>query len=619
MGNHAAVCECRRRRFCCTSVSRVEAGRKEAYRVRTIRITIAALMLAVVVSAAEVMDIAEVVPGSAGVCITEMDGGEVVEIPLTVIGTVGPWSAEGEIVLVRLEDERFRHTGIIAGMSGSPVYVDGQLLGALAFGWTFSKEPIGGVTPFRRMTSLADSGAGPAPAVSGRPSLAEMLEARRDNDLGELLTGWLLPERTEEPAALPVAVTGAAGWDTPDGSWLAESWRRLGWVSVPGGGGATAAGELEPGAMVAAVLVDGDAVLAAGGTVTEIRGDEVWAFGHPFLNGGGTRLPMARAKVVAVLPSQLRSFKFFSVGETIGSFSVDRSHGIWGRLGEAPPMVPVTVNVDGRRYEYRSVRNPALMPFLIANVAQTSHASRGRAFGDQTLALRLELRYEGQEPLVYTETIASADAPARAWALTAALVAYTENSSFDAPALEAVAIDVATLEHLSGLRLVDAVPQRRVVRPGEELSVRLRLRPYRDADLVARDLVIEVPAGTPEGRLDLVVADGAAWTLYDLGMRPYVPASFADEVRLINDLRPSTSLIMALERRQGGVALDGGSVVMPPGLVVQLQSGLGSELSTTSYAVVESVEEAMTAPVSGAVRIELQVRAEEPLERSEVR
>ncbi|MEE4273776.1 MAG: hypothetical protein V2I67_19020 [Thermoanaerobaculales bacterium] len=581
--------------------------------------TIATLMLAAGVQAAEVMDMSSVIPGSQGVCITEMDGGEVVEIPLTVIGTVGPWSAEGEMILVRLENERFRHTGIIAGMSGSPVYVDGKLLGALAFGWSFAKEPIGGVTPFGRMMSLAEGDAGAPPVVSGRPSLVEMLEAGRDDGLGELLTGWLLPERTAEPAGLPLAVTGAAGRDAADGGWLAESWRRLGWVSVPGGGGAGARGELEPGAMVAAVLVDGDAVLAAGGTVTEVRGDEVWAFGHPFLGGGGSRLPMARANVVAVMPSQLSSFKFFSVGETIGSFSVDRSHGIWGRLGEAPPMVPVTVVVDDRRYDYRSIRNAALTPFLVAHVVQSSQSSRGRSFGDQTLALRVELNYRGQEPLVFSETIAAADAPARAWALVAALVAYTENSTFQAPELEAVQIDIATEERLAGLRLVDAVPLRRVVRPGEVLPVRLRLRPHRGADLITRELGIEVPAGTPEGRLDLVVADGAAWSLYDLGMRPFVPASFADEVGVINELQPSTSLIMALERRQIGVALDGGSVAMPPGLVVQLQGGLGSELATTAYAVVETVEEEMGAPVSGAVRIELQVRAEKPLERSEVR
>ncbi len=165
------------------------------------------LMLAVTAQAVEVIDPAEVAPGTAGICITEMDGGERVEIPLTVLGTVGPWSPEGEIVLVRLEDDRFRHTGIIAGMSGSPVYIGDRLLGALAFGWSFAKDPIGGVTPFSHMEGLAVGAPVAVAAVSGRPSMVEMITAGRDQRLGELLTEWLLPEKTGDLRGLPVAVT----------------------------------------------------------------------------------------------------------------------------------------------------------------------------------------------------------------------------------------------------------------------------------------------------------------------------------------------------------------------------------------------------------------------------
>jgi hypothetical protein len=577
------------------------------------------MMAAATASAVEVIGPSEVEPGTSGVCITEMDGGEVVEIPLTVIGTVGPWTPEGEMVLVRLEDERFRHTGIIAGMSGSPVYVDGRLLGALAFGWSFAKEPIGGVTPFVRMETLADDAAAPRPAAAGRPALATIMEARETDDLGELLTGWLLSETGSATRGLPVAVAASGGW-TPSGSdWLAESWRRLGWVSVPGGSAeGHSEGELRPGAMIAGVMVDGDAVLAAGGTVTEVRGDEVWAFGHPFLGFGGFRLPMARAHVVAVMPSQASSFKFFSVGDGIGSFVSDRSRGIWGRLGEEARMVPITVRVDGRQFDFRSIRHASLTPFLVAYVAQTSQASRGRLFGDQTIRTRIEIRYDGSAPVVYEDTLASGDAPAQLAAIAAALTAYLENSVFDVPELESVVIDLATEERLRGARLVDVIPHRKVVRPGEVLPVRLRFQPYR-GDEFTRELAIEVPTGLPDGRLDLVVADGASWSLYDLGMRPLRPASFDDEVRLINSLLPTTSVVMVFERQQPGVALPGGSIAMPPSLVVQLSGGLGSGLETTAYSVVGKNVERTETPVSGAERIELQVRAERPLGRPEVR
>jgi hypothetical protein len=571
---------------------------------------LALMLFAAAVQAFEVIEPSEVVPGSQGICITEMDGGERVEIPLTVIGTVGPSTPEGEIVLVRLEDERFRETGIIAGMSGSPVYVEGRLLGALAFGWSFSKEPIGGVTPFSRMESLAGEGSFEAGAGPGRPSLTEMMEAGRENTLGAVLADWLLPEGSSELHHLPLAVTSSGAWSPNGGDWLSESWRRLGWISVPGGSfDDTDGGNLAPGDMVAGVLVDGDAVLSAGGTVTEVRGDEVWAFGHPFLGGGGFQLPMARAKVVTVLPSQVSSFKFFSVGETVGSFFSDRSRGIWGRLGETAPMVPVTVNIDDRRFEFRSVRHPNLLPFTVAYLAQSSQAARGRLFGEQTIAFRIEMSYSGHDPVVYEEVLASGEAPAQAASIAAGLIAYLESSVFEVPHLDSITIDLKTDERLRGAELIDVIPQRRTVSPGEIVQVRLRFRPFRGEEFI-RELSIQVPPGIPDGRLDLVVADGASWSLYDLGMRPMMPGSFGDELGLVNSLLPSTTVVMVFERRQPGVALAGGSVTMPASVVVQLQGVLGPGLTTTSYAVVAKAEETMEMPVSGAERIELNVVSE---------
>jgi hypothetical protein len=575
----------------------------------TLNLVLFGVAAALAAGATEVVSPDQVVPGSMGVCVTEMDGGEIVEIPLTVIGTVGPWTPEGEIVLVRLDDDRFRDTGIIAGMSGSPVIVDGRLLGALAYGWSFAKEPIGGVTPFVRMESLADPVSGSTVAAgAGRPAMTDVLEASRNGRLGEVLVDWLLPESGAGLQHLPVAVTSTASGIPTAGGWLAESWRRLGWQSVPGGAGPGGdPGPLTPGAMVAGVLVDGDAVVAAGGTVTEVRGDQVWAFGHPFLGAGYVRLPMARARVVTVLPSQMSSFKFFTVGDVVGSFTSDRSHGIWGRLGATVPMVPVRVGVDGRSFSFRSLRHPNLTPVLVAYLAQASQAARGRLFGDQTVTMDIAVDYAGSEPARYRESFSSAEAPTQASALAAGVVAYLETSMFEVPDLESITLDITTGERTSGAQLVDVVPARRVVRPGEALPVRLRFRPFRGDEFI-RELKIVVPEGTPEGRIDLVAADGASWSLYDLGMRPRRSGSFADEVRLVNSLVSSSTVVLALERQEGGVALDGGTVTMPPGMVVQLQSGLGANLTTTSYAVSARVDEALGMALAGAVRIELQVR-----------
>jgi hypothetical protein len=556
--------------------------------------------------AVDSLDPAEATPGRTGVCITEMDGGERVEIPLTVLGTVGSGRPDGEIVLVRLDHPRMRETGIIAGMSGSPVYLDGKLLGALAYGWAFASEPIGGVTPFARMLEVQPSP--PAISVAPRPQLSEILAAAREGSLGELVVDWLLPESSDGTQALPLAV---AGWRTPsDRSWLAESGRRMGWVAAAGGGQSDfqAIGDVSPGSMVAAVMVDGDVTLAAGGTVTEVRDDRLWAFGHPSLGAGSTAMPLARAGVVAVLPNLMNSFKFFTVGEPIGAIVADRRDGILGHLGAEAPMVPISVTVNDHEYSYRSVRHPVLLPLLTGYLSQASQGVSGRSFGYQTVAVQVSVHYPGSQTATVSATVASPQASAEASAFATAVVAYLEGSTLEGPEIESIAISLETVEKLEAATILDIVPERRVVRPGEELAVHFRLRPHRGAE-VTHTLKVRIPEGMPEGRLDLVGADGAAWTAYDLQMRPLRPASFADEVRLVNSLDPSTSLVAVLERHDVGVAVAGGTVSAPPSVVIQMQSALGPNLDTVAYSVVAKAEATMPFPISGAQRIPLTVRA----------
>jgi len=566
------------------------------------------VVFAVSAAAVDHLSLSDATPGRTGVCITEMDGGERVEIPLTVLGTVGSGTPDGDIVLVRLEDPRFERTGIIAGMSGSPVYLDGRLLGALAFGWPFAKEPIGGVTPFERMLEVEPS---PAPtAAATRPPFGDIVAAVRTGSLGKMVVDWLQPEDVDRLQPLPLVVGGS--W-TPSGSgWLGESWRRLGWVGTPGGAAADGpgVGEISPGDMVAAVLVDGDVSIAAAGTVTEVRGDLLWAFGHPSLGAGAVIMPLARASVVAVMPSVMSSFKFFTVGEPIGALVADRAPGIVGRLGQEAPMVPVRVSVDGRTYSYRAVRHPTLLPLLAGYLSHASQSTFGRTFGNQTLSTRIEVQYPGQETARVSAVFAGIQAPAEAAAFATAVVGYFEGSSFAAPAIESVDISLVTSEDIRTATIIEIVPETRVVRPGQELEVRFRMRRHRGGEEI-RTVTLRIPDGIPDGRLDLVGADGAAWTAYDLQMRPFEPSSFADEVRLANSLIPGNTLVAALERQDLGMVVSGGSLSAPPSLVLQLRSALGPNLETTAYSVFAKAEVELPYRVIGAQRIPITVRSRE--------
>jgi hypothetical protein len=384
---------------------------------------------------------------------------------------------------------------------------------------------------------------------------------------------------------------------------------------VSGGGAAGSAAEpkegaLEPGDMVAGVLVSGDATFAVAGTVTAVDGDQVWAFGHPFVTGGGLTMPLARAHVVAVMPSQMVSFKFFSVGEVRGAFLADRTHGVWGRLGEAAPTVPVDVSAGDRSYHFRAVRHPVLLPLMVAYLTQASHAARDRTFGDQTVTVRVGAEYAGRPETVLEDTFAAGDASAVAAGLASALVAYLEGGEFPVPELERVSVRLDARERLERAEVVDAVPERVFVRPGEELGVRVRLRPHRGEE-VSRVVRVRVPPEVDAGRLDLVVADGAAWSAYDLAMRPLRTGSFEDELRLVERLTSSTHLVVALEQAGSGAALRGGTVAAPAGVVALLQSGLGSNLSATSYRVLARQDEVLPYPLVGAQRIVLAVRPDD--------
>ena len=559
------------------------------------------------VGAADVIRPEEVAPGTRGVCVTEMDGGERVEFPVTVLGTVGPAAPEAEMVLVRLEDPRFAETGIIAGMSGSPVYVDGRLLGALAFGWAFEREPIGGVTPFVRMQPIGGGTTGGPPG--GRPPLARLVEAWRGGRPGRAVLDWLLPDAAPAGAApLPLAVAVGSGM-VPRTGWLGAAWRRLGWTAAPaasaGSTGGGAAG-LRPGDMVAGILVSGDATLAVGGTVTEVRGTRVWAFGHPFLGGGRYAMPLARGHVLAVLPSSYSSFKFFTTGRVLGAFTEDRARGVVGRLGAKAPMVPVEVAADGHTYRFRVLRHPVLLPLLGAYLTVSSQGAHGKVFGEQTLKTAVSLSWADGSTVELGETFPQQDAPARASALVSALLAYMEASPFRHPPLERIRVHLEQVERVRRLELIRAVPRRTTVHPGEELRVHLWLRSHGEG-VVERTLRLAVPAGVSPGRLDLVVADGASFSQYDLGTWPMEPRSFRDELRLLGRLRPSTEIVAVLEARRSGLALPGGTVAVPPSQALAVGAALGSSAGRVRRLPVARTVERMPWPVSGAVRIPLQV------------
>ncbi len=550
------------------------------------------------------LDPAAVKPGQRGTCVTEWTGGVRREIPVVVMGTLDAGAPDRKGVLVRLEDESLAGTGVVAGMSGSPVYVDGKLLGAIALGYAWAREPLGVVTPFDTMHAIPVGGAA---ASAPGATLAQVAAAATGAGDPAAVVPQLLSRRDLPPQLLAVS-----GLDVPTGM-AADLLARVGLQPVPAGSAPDAAGAPEPGDMVAVQFVWGDASLAAAGTVTARDGDRVWAFGHPLFGLGAVKLPAARARVLAILTSYQSPFKVFTVGKPFGTLVADRPAGVVAEVGEAAAGVPVTVRVrdvagDVTRH-FSIAALPILQPLLVTFLTNACLTARGASAGEASVRLELTLRTGDGRAVTVRQALRGADALARLSLFAGTAVSFLANSPFPHPAVSGVELVLDRDEEPRGAAILEAAPARTTVRAGERLAVDVRVQQH-ERPVEHRSVTITVPVSAPAGPLDLIVADGASWSDYRLRAEAVVPADFADQLEQLARFESSTELVTALEARERGVAVDGVSQPgLPPSWSATLATGLGSRAVTRlTTAVLATERSSGDIPLEGAVRVQLTVR-----------
>jgi len=549
-------------------------------------------------------ELAEVRPGQRGVCVTEWVDGQRWEIPVEVMGVLDGAGPERTAVLVRLDDSRFAGSGVPAGMSGSPVYIDGRLLGAVAFGWAFAREPLAGVTPFSAMRRMELGG---PPASAPQPPTLEQLLALARGEGAPLAVLPALP-RPASWSPQPVAVAGLP----TAGGFGADLLGRAGLVAMAGaasggGGGVPAAGE-----MAAVLLIWGDATLAAGGTVTARDGDTLYAFGHPLFGLGAVALPAARARVLAVQGSFQNPFKLFAVGEPFGTFVADRPAGMVARVGPPPEGLPVAVTVrrgEGeKRWQFFAARVPVLEPLLVAFLVNGALTAHGAGVGEATVRLELTATLQNGASSSVTQEFVGADALARSAGFAGAFLSFLSSSPFPHPPVTRLDVRALHTEAARRAAITQAYPRRQKVRPGEEITVTTHLQPEGGEETRVR-LTVRVPADTPPGRMDLVVADGAAWSAYLQRATAIRPTTFAQQLAQVALLDTASTLVAALEAFEPGVAAPGASQPgLPPSWVATLTAGLSpaqaTRLRTTMVAVARW---RAPYPLEGAIRIPLTV------------
>ena len=565
----------------------------------------------------EILPLDQVHPGMQGYAYTIFAGDQVEKFDLEVLGVLpnflGP---KQSIILVQLKGPKVEHTGVVAGMSGSPVYLEGKLAGALSLKLgIFTKEAIAGVTP------IEDVLRPPAPNAAAEPG-PQQFELPKD----ALARNTLPSGSALEPIETPLVFSG---FQPAALQQFAGQLQSYGLVAAQGGTAedqtADAHAHLVPGDMAGMVLVRGDASINSACTVTAVQGDRVFLCGHPFMNLGDIEMPMARSRVVTTLSSELASTKIVNVGGPIGTITSDHLTAVTGKLGAPPPMIPLELSfVNGtseKKLHFELVNHPKLTPLLVA-MTTFNGVTQNSLYGEgTTLHLSGEIQLKGHVPVKLENTIAPTDSMLPDGIPIALVVqnvfARLFTNNFEVPSVEHITLRVESLPGRKSYTIESAWLEKGEASPGENLKVRVLVRPYRGATHI-EETTVHVPDQIVRGSALRVLVSDADWMNrasrgFNFGVFPggaAGPEGLDQLIALINRERHNDRLYVGVfvpaptmvwdDKELPNVPLSQINIIdgrPTPGSVQVLRESLASESSIV-----------MGGPVSGIVSLNLQIR-----------
>jgi len=460
-----------------------------------------------------IMPLSEIQTGMHGVAYTVFEGVKPEPMDVEILGVLrnanGP---KGDIILTRLHGKKVEYTGVVAGMSGSPVYIDGKLVGAIAFRiGEFSKEPIAGVTPIEEMLEINALDKTPVPDTSETAARGLTTRASGPGASSAIQNVANLLQPIETPLVF-------SGFTQDAVNRFAPQFAAAGITPVMGAGSVSNEKQPEPieaGSAVSAILVRGDLNIAATCTVTYMDPERLLACGHPLLQFGMVDMPMTKARVLATLPSPANAFKIVNTTEPIGAFVQDRHTGILGRFNKEPEMIPVTLNIHGtsrpKQFHYEVLNNSKLTP--VAIMATVFSALEGVNDGGEDVTYRMngKISVNGFSSVHLQNMYAPSDGN-QPTAMQAALslgdrFGRIYQNPFDKAKVKGVELDFDIVRERRSAQLESARTDVTEARPGDEIVVESVLRPYR-GERIVRQVPIRIPTSTPKGTLRILISDG---------------------------------------------------------------------------------------------------------------
>ena len=536
----------------------------------------------------------DVRPGMKGTGKTVYRGTQIEEFQFEVLGVLRNIGPKQNAVLARLYGGPLQETGVYHGMSGSPVYIDGKLLGAVAFALPFSKEPIAGITPIEEMVSIFEE----QPKIITAPRV-QIGDLQRREVPGLSPPGTPVASINPQPATrhlpnpgpglAPIATPLAlSGFSTGAIERFGPQFEALGLRPVLGGGSAPDMEDdgapLQPGSPISVQLVRGDLSINASGTVTHVDGQRVYAFGHPFLSTGFTQMPFNKDYVLGILPSLFASSRVSVTTKPLGVIQQDRATGIMGRLGGTARMIPVHLKLRTSRnaettYQFEVVRDPMLSPLLLNFAIFSTIQSSERGLGKSTVRLKGKITIKDHPDARIEDAFSGgANAALMASLSVAAPVYHLLSSGFESTEFDRIELDVTSVEEERALTLSHVTYDRTRVRPGDSVMVTVHLKKA-NQEAVAETYAVKIPPNLAPGPLSVLIADGDSLSQVDAREVPQsiIPENLGQVIRAINNLKKNDRLYVRLFRRARGAVIKGeGLPSLPPSVISILGARKGA-------------------------------------------
>lgn len=580
------------------------------------------------------LPLSEIKEGMKGTARTVFRGSEPEEFNVEILGVVpGGIGPRQDLIVGKISGGGADRTAVFAGMSGSPVYINGKLIGAISYSFPFSKEAICGITPIEQMIDIFELKQ-PTRNVAREPravSFSELASADwllglpRSQAANGVLSGvpansalMAVAGQTFQRIATPVTFTGLSQETL---NYFAPQLLQAGLLPVAAVGGSASMTPMKPadaktllgGTSVSMQLTRGDYSLAAAGTVTLRDGDKVYAFGHPFLSLGSSDLPMSESHVVAVVPNINNSFKLAVPDSMVGSMTQDRATGVFGNLGRAPVMIPVILNINTSRggtetLNFEVARDEFLTPLLLNITIFNSITAQERSLGDTTISLKGEVKVKGQDPIRIERRFAGSQSAPMASGSIIGPVGALLRSRFDDLKIEGISIDLTSEDGMKVAALDRLSIDRSKVRAGETVEVQAFARTSAGKVFVQK-IPVKIPADTPAGVFTITVGDGGQ-IQQNSTIQQFVPRDISELIRVINKLKSSDRLYVQASRSSVGAVIGASELPnLPPSVLATINNDriTGGVKPTIQTVVFESILPPSDFMISGQQSLSIEV------------